>query len=157
MDIVLLVLNRFATPPPSPLFSVLELFSPVSAMRVLASIPVCAYPASDACPVCVSPFFFAAITPVVIQPMEIYVDDETKLTLHGLQQYYIKLAETEKNRKLNDLLDLLEFNQVRRHYEQCCRCTMHPRLMNFNEESKRRGEARYDELHCLATCSSQIF
>ena len=47
-----------------------------------------------------------------IQPMEIYVDDETKLTLHGLQQYYIKLAETEKNRKLNDLLDLLDFNQV---------------------------------------------
>lgn len=47
-----------------------------------------------------------------LQPMEIYVDDETKLTLHGLQQYYIKLAETEKNRKLNDLLDLLDFNQV---------------------------------------------
>lgn len=44
--------------------------------------------------------------------MEIYVDDETKLTLHGLQQYYIKLAETEKNRKLNDLLDLLDFNQA---------------------------------------------
>ena len=26
-------------------------------------------------------------------PMEIYVDDDTKLTLHGLQQYYIKLEE----------------------------------------------------------------
>lgn len=51
-------------------------------------------------------------TVVPPQPMEIYVDDETKLTLHGLQQYYIKLAETEKNRKLNDLLDLLDFNQV---------------------------------------------
>lgn len=49
---------------------------------------------------------------VLLQPMEIYVDDETKLTLHGLQQYYIKLAETEKNRKLNDLLDLLDFNQA---------------------------------------------
>ncbi|KAK9367815.1 P-loop containing nucleoside triphosphate hydrolase protein [Lipomyces kononenkoae] len=45
-------------------------------------------------------------------PLEIYVDDETKLTLHGLQQYYIKLQENEKNRKLNDLLDTLEFNQV---------------------------------------------
>jgi len=44
--------------------------------------------------------------------LEIYVDDETKLTLHGLQQYYIKLEEREKNRKLNDLLDSLEFNQV---------------------------------------------
>lgn len=45
-------------------------------------------------------------------PLEIYVDDETKLTLHGLQQYYIKLEEREKNRKLNELLDQLEFNQV---------------------------------------------
>ncbi|SAL98609.1 hypothetical protein [Absidia glauca] len=45
-------------------------------------------------------------------PLEIYVDDEAKLTLHGLQQFYIKLGEREKNRKLNDLLDTLEFNQV---------------------------------------------
>ncbi|CAN7121157.1 unnamed protein product [Brassica rapa subsp. narinosa] len=45
-------------------------------------------------------------------PMEIYVDDEAKLTLHGLVQHYIKLGEMEKNRKLNDLLDALDFNQV---------------------------------------------
>lgn len=45
-------------------------------------------------------------------PCEIYVDDESKLTLHGLQQYYVKLQEAEKNRKLNDLLDALDFNQV---------------------------------------------
>eukprot|EP00457_Paulinella_chromatophora_P007315 gb/GEZN01007338.1/.p1 GENE.gb/GEZN01007338.1/~~gb/GEZN01007338.1/.p1 ORF type:complete len:440 (-),score=91.88 gb/GEZN01007338.1/:206-1525(-) len=45
-------------------------------------------------------------------PCEIYVDDESKLTLHGLQQYYVKLEEKQKNRKLNDLLDALEFNQV---------------------------------------------
>lgn len=44
--------------------------------------------------------------------MEIFVDDEAKLTLHGLQQYYSKLQENEKNRKLVDLLDSLEFNQV---------------------------------------------
>ena len=41
------------------------------------------------------------------------MDDETKLTLHGLQQYYCKLKDSEKNRKLFDLLDVLEFNQVR--------------------------------------------
>jgi len=45
-------------------------------------------------------------------PHEIRVDEESKLTLHGLLQYYVKLAEKEKNRKLNDLLDALEFNQV---------------------------------------------
>lgn len=44
--------------------------------------------------------------------LEILADVDTKLTLHGLQQYYIKLSEGEKNRKLNDLLDELEFNQV---------------------------------------------
>lgn len=44
--------------------------------------------------------------------MEIYVDDEAKLTLHGLQQYYVKLTEKQKNRKLDELLDALEFNQV---------------------------------------------
>merc|ERR1719317_416306 len=42
---------------------------------------------------------------------EIYVDDN-QLTLHGLQQYFVQLDEAEKNRKLNDLLDALEFNQV---------------------------------------------
>merc|ERR1719262_2032503 len=45
-------------------------------------------------------------------PHEISVDEESKLTLHGLLQYYCKLEEKEKNRKLNDLLDALEFNQV---------------------------------------------
>lgn len=45
-------------------------------------------------------------------PMEVFVDDETKLTLHGLLQYYVKLQEAEKNRKMTDILDALEFNQV---------------------------------------------
>jgi len=45
-------------------------------------------------------------------PMEVYVDDESKLTLHGLQQHYVKLKDSEKNRKLFELLDVLEFNQV---------------------------------------------
>ena len=46
--------------------------------------------------------------------MEIYVDDEAKLTLHGLVQHYVMLNEDQKNRKLNDLLDALDFNQVHR-------------------------------------------
>lgn len=48
--------------------------------------------------------------------MEVFVDDETKLTLHGLQQYYCKLKDSEKNRKLFDLLDVLEFNQVEMNF-----------------------------------------
>ncbi|KAJ1732572.1 Suppressor of the cold-sensitive snRNP biogenesis mutant brr1-1 [Coemansia biformis] len=45
-------------------------------------------------------------------PREIYVDDEAKLTLHGLQQYFVTLPEAGKTRKLSDILDSLEFNQV---------------------------------------------
>lgn len=41
------------------------------------------------------------------------MDDESKLTLHGLVQHYVMLHEEEKNRKLTDLLDALDFNQVR--------------------------------------------
>ena len=44
--------------------------------------------------------------------MEVYIDDEAKLTLHGLRQHYVKLKGSEKNRKLFELLDVLEFNQV---------------------------------------------
>jgi len=45
------------------------------------------------------------------QPLEVYINEGSKLTLHGLQQYVVQLAESEKNRKLVDLLDALEFNQ----------------------------------------------
>ena len=43
---------------------------------------------------------------------EIYLDDQKKLTLHGLQQFYCKLSQDEKNKKLIDILDNLKFNQV---------------------------------------------
>lgn len=55
---------------------------------------------------------FSYVETTFLQPLEIYVDDETKLTLHGLQQHFVRLEESQKNRKLNDLLDSLEFNQV---------------------------------------------
>ena len=45
-------------------------------------------------------------------PFEVLVDNENKLTLEGLQQYYVDIKENEKNKKLNDILDMLEFNQV---------------------------------------------
>ncbi|KAF2666444.1 DEAD/DEAH box helicase [Microthyrium microscopicum] len=62
-------------------------------------------------------------------PLELYVDDDTKLTLHGLQQYYIRLGEDEKNRKLNDLLDTLEFNQVIIFVRSTMRCTELDKLL----------------------------
>lgn len=62
-------------------------------------------------------------------PLEIYVDDEAKLTLHGLQQHYLKLDENEKNRKLNDLLDTLEFNQICIFVKSANRATELDRLL----------------------------
>jgi ATP-dependent RNA helicase UAP56/SUB2 len=45
-------------------------------------------------------------------PLEIYINDGSKLTLHGLQQYYVELTESQKNNKLVNLLDDLDFNQL---------------------------------------------
>merc|ERR1712159_369605 len=51
------------------------------------------------------------VTRFVRNPKMILLEAE-KLVLHGLKQYYVKLKEEEKTRKLVDLLDVLEFNQV---------------------------------------------
>jgi ATP-dependent RNA helicase UAP56/SUB2 len=45
-------------------------------------------------------------------PFKVFIDDDSKLTLHGLIQHFVKLDDQEKNRQLNNLLDTLEFNQV---------------------------------------------
>lgn len=66
----------------------------------------CQLSAADSLTVYHPLFFFA-----ILQPLEVFIDS-TKLTLHGLIQYFVKLSEKEKNRKLVDLLDTLEFNQV---------------------------------------------
>lgn len=43
---------------------------------------------------------------------EVLIENESKLTLHGLKQYYVMLDNKEKITKLMDLLDQLQFNQV---------------------------------------------
>merc|ERR1719375_525283 len=45
-------------------------------------------------------------------PHEIFVESEKKLTLDGLLQYFVKVTEKQKIKRLIDLLDTLEFNQV---------------------------------------------
>jgi len=44
-------------------------------------------------------------------PLDIFVSDGT-IILHGLTQYYLKLPEVQKTKRLVDLLDVLDFNQV---------------------------------------------
>ncbi|CRL01600.1 CLUMA_CG014217, isoform A [Clunio marinus] len=82
-------------------------------------------------------------------PMEVYVDDETKLTLHGLQQHYVKLKENEKNKKLFELLDVLEFNQVVIFVKSVQRCEALASLLtdqNFPAIAIHRGMAQDERL-----------
>ncbi|KAF7638493.1 hypothetical protein Mgra_00002171 [Meloidogyne graminicola] len=83
------------------------------------------------------------------EPMEVYVDDEAKLTLHGLQQYYVRLKENEKNRKLLDLLDALEFNQVVIFVRAVSRCRALNQLLieqNFPSIAIHRAMAQEERL-----------
>lgn len=82
-------------------------------------------------------------------PMEVYVDDEAKLTLHGLQQHYVKLKDNEKNRKLFELLDVLEFNQVIIFVKSIQRCMALAQLLveqNFPAIAIHRGMPQEDRL-----------
>jgi superfamily II DNA/RNA helicase len=83
------------------------------------------------------------------EPHEISIDDESKLTLHGLLQYYAKLEEKEKNRKLNDLLDALEFNQVVIFVKSVQRCIALDKLLvecNFPSISIHSGLNQEDRI-----------
>ncbi|KAF2878855.1 hypothetical protein ILUMI_27319 [Ignelater luminosus] len=82
-------------------------------------------------------------------PMEVYVDDEAKLTLHGLQQHYVKLKENEKNKKLFELLDVLEFNQVVIFVKSVQRCMALAQLLteqNFPAIGIHRGMNQEERL-----------
>ncbi|ESO01018.1 hypothetical protein HELRODRAFT_112849 [Helobdella robusta] len=82
-------------------------------------------------------------------PMEVYVDDDSKLTLHGLQQHYVKLKDNEKNRKLFELLDALEFNQVIIFVKSIQRCVALSQLLveqNFPAIAIHKAMSQDDRL-----------
>jgi len=82
-------------------------------------------------------------------PMEVYIDDEAKLTLHGLQQHYVKLKDSEKNRKFFELLDVLEFNQVVIFVKSVQRCVALAQLLieqNFPAIAIHRGMTQEERL-----------
>jgi len=82
-------------------------------------------------------------------PMEVYVDDEAKLTLHGLQQHYVKIKDSGKNRKLFELLDVLEFNQVVIFVKSVQRCVALAQLLveqNFPAIAIHRGMTQSERL-----------
>jgi len=108
--------------------------------------------------------FSATLSPEVLpickkfmrNPTEFLFQSDTKLTLHGLQQYSIRLSEGEKNRKLNDLLDTLEFNQVIIFVKSTLRATELDKLLrecNFPSIAVHSGvsqEERYVPIPSLS-------
>jgi superfamily II DNA/RNA helicase len=57
------------------------------------------------------------------EPLEIYIDDASKLSLDALLQYYVKIEEKGKITKLMEILDMLDFNQVIIFVRSKQRCT----------------------------------
>jgi superfamily II DNA/RNA helicase len=84
------------------------------------------------------------------KPFEVLVDDENKLKLDGLQQYYCMLKENEKNKKLNEVLDMLQFNQVIIFVKNISRCRELNRLLNeYNFPSIAiHGDLEQEERYC---------
>jgi ATP-dependent RNA helicase UAP56/SUB2 len=92
-------------------------------------------------------------------PLEIFVDDETKLTLHGLQQHFVRLEEVGKNRKLNELLDTLEFNQVVIFVKSVARAIELDKLLvscNFPSISIHSGLAQEERYALMFTQIKQV-
>jgi len=82
-------------------------------------------------------------------PLEVFVDDDTKLTLHCLQQHYVKLKDAEKNRRLFSLLDVLDFNQVVIFVKSVPRCVALNDLLteqNFPSIAIHRGMSQDERL-----------
>jgi superfamily II DNA/RNA helicase len=82
-------------------------------------------------------------------PLEVFVDDDTKLTLHCLKQHYVKLKDNEKNRRLFSLLDVLDFNQVVIFVKSVPRCVALNGLLaenNFPTIAIHRGMTQDERL-----------
>ncbi|BHF79683.1 ATP-dependent RNA helicase ddx39a [Sparganum proliferum] len=82
-------------------------------------------------------------------PLEIFIDTESKLTLHGLRQHYVKVKENEKNRKLFELLDELQFNQVIIFVKSVQRCMALAQLLveqNFPAIAMHRAMTQEERL-----------
>ena len=65
-------------------------------------------------------------------PTEVIVKEEGKEHLEKLQQFYVKLKEEEKNTKLFNILDSIQFNQVIIFVNSILRCEALSDMLNKN-------------------------
>ncbi|EPY23073.1 ATP-dependent RNA helicase UAP56/SUB2 [Strigomonas culicis] len=90
-------------------------------------------------------------------PMEIYVDQRAKLTLHGLAQFFMNLTEAEKLRKLCDILDAVEFNQViifTSSVERCEALNRQLQVLKFPSQAVHSRMAQEERLRVYESCKS---
>jgi len=102
-------------------------------------------------------------------PLEIYINDGSKLTLHGLKQYYVQLEEKQKTRKLVDLLDALEFNQIVIFVKSVNRATELNKLLlecnfpsisisaNLPQEERIKRYQDFKDFKCRIMVATDIF
>ncbi|KAF6779213.1 hypothetical protein AHF37_01232 [Paragonimus kellicotti] len=86
---------------------------------------------------------------LINKPLEIFIENDSKLTLHGLRQHYVKVKENEKNRKLFELLDELQFNQVIIFVKSVQRCMALSQLLvdqNFPAIAMHRAMTQEERL-----------
>ncbi|CAF5111910.1 unnamed protein product, partial [Rotaria sp. Silwood1] len=83
---------------------------------------------------------------------KIYSEDETKLILHGLRQYYVKLNEYEKNAKLIGLLNKIKFNQMIIFVESGRRCKALSKLLTEQNISTVEIHRRMPKEERLQRC-----
>jgi ATP-dependent RNA helicase UAP56/SUB2 len=88
-------------------------------------------------------------------PVDILVDSMAKLTLHGLAQYYITLTEEQKLRKLVELLDLVDFNQViifTNSVDRCEALNMKLKELKFPSTAIHSGMDQAERLKVYDSC-----
>ena len=82
-------------------------------------------------------------------PQEVIVDQQSKLTLHGLAQFHCTVTEEEKGRKLVDLLDAVEFNQCIIFTSSVDRCEVLNRKLQELKFPTMSMHGRLDQLQRL--------
>lgn len=90
-------------------------------------------------------------------PAEIYVDQHAKLTLHGLTQYYMKVTEGEKTRRLTEILDVVEFNQAiifTSSVERCEALNRQLQALNFPSQAVHSRMDQKDRLRVYESCKT---
>lgn len=88
---------------------------------------------------------------------EILVDSLAKLTLHGLSQYYTECKEEEKIKKLAELLDLIDFNQViifTNAVDRCEALNKHLQTMRFPSIAIHSAMTQAERLEAYDKCKT---